>query len=73
MQRRKKQKPVSDQLRKLIDECGLTRYRISQLTGIDQSTLSLFASGQRRLSLTAIDKLGELLDIELVAHGTKHG
>lgn len=53
--------PVSEQLRRLVDDCGLTRYQLSQQTGIDQATLSRFANGGAGLSMKAIDALGELL------------
>ena len=66
--RRKKHKPVSDQLRDLIDSCGMTRYAIWKATGIEQSQLSRFMHGERGLSMTAIDALGELLDLEVVMH-----
>ena len=62
---------VSDQVRKAIAKCGLTRYRISQLTGIDQASLTKFMSGERGLSTTALDTLGELLDLEVVMHGPR--
>ena len=58
---------LSEQLRQAIVACGLSRYRISQLTGIDQATLSKFMSGDRGLSFNAIDRLGEALDLWLVA------
>lgn len=53
--------PVSDQLRRLVDDCGQTRYQLSQQTGIDQASLSRFANGAGGLSLKALDALGELL------------
>jgi transcriptional regulator with XRE-family HTH domain len=67
--RGKKREAVSDQIRRLIEECGLTRYQIWQATGIDQATLSRFMSGEGGLSTPALDALGELLDLELTMHG----
>jgi len=62
---------VSDQIRRLVDASGMSRYRIAQITGIDQSALSRFMSGERGLSSTALDALGELLDLQVVVRGAK--
>lgn len=59
-------KMFSEQLRQAIEQCGLTRYRISQLTGIDQAALSRFHNGKAGLPLASIDILCELLGARLV-------
>ncbi len=64
---KKKAKPVSEQLIEAIESSELTRYRISQETGIAQSTLSEFVNGNRWLSLQNIDIVCELLNLELKA------
>ena len=69
--RRTRRPKVSEQVRRAIQDCGLTRYRIAQLTDMDQATLAKFMSGERGLSTTALDTLGELLDLEVVMHGPK--
>jgi predicted transcriptional regulator len=56
---------LSDQLRQAISASSLTRYRISQETGISQAALSLFCARKRGLSLPSIDALGALLNLEL--------
>ncbi len=56
---------VSDQLRKAIDDSGLTRYRIAQESGISQTALALFYNGRRGLSSKALDKLGECLQLTI--------
>ena len=56
---------LSDQLRKIIDECGVTRYRIAQDTGIDESALAKFYNGKRGLSTDALDRLGEYLGLRI--------
>ena len=61
----RKRRSISEQLRDAIEASGETRYRISQETGISQSMLSRFVSGERGLTSTAIDTLGEYLDLEL--------
>ncbi len=57
--------PFSDQLRRAIRDCGMTRYAIAVRTGIDQGTLSKFMKGERGLSLAAIDKLMDTLGLEI--------
>ena len=68
--RRKRQK-VSEQIRRLIDSSGMSRYEIAKQTGIDQSAISRFMTGERGLSMTALDTLGELLDLEVTMHGPR--
>ena len=62
----KKSNPLSEQLRKAVATSGLSRYRISQETGIAESTLCLFVRGERGLSLESIDALGEFLELEII-------
>jgi len=67
MSRKPKSLPlVSDQIRSLIQSCGITRYEIAKRTGIDQSALTRFMSGERGLSTPALDTLGELLGLKVV-------
>ena len=66
-----KRLPVSDQIRRLVDASGMSRYEIAKRTGIDQSAMSRFMSGERGLSSTALDALGELLDLQVVVRGAK--
>ncbi|MCC7085287.1 MAG: helix-turn-helix transcriptional regulator [Pirellulales bacterium] len=62
---KKPSKFVSDQLRQAIDDCGLTRYRIAQETGISETALALFYNGQRGLSMEALNALGEFLQLTI--------
>lgn len=62
---KKRTKLVSDQIRQAIDDSGLTRYRISQETGISETTLSLFCNGQRGLPMRTLDTLGEFLELKV--------
>jgi transcriptional regulator with XRE-family HTH domain len=67
----KKQDRPSDQIRSLIEECGLTRYEIFKATGIDQATLSKFSAGKTGLSMKALDVLGEFLRFEITMKGPR--
>lgn len=62
---KKRSYKLSDQLRQAIDGSGLSRYAISQQTGIDQASLSRFMQGQVGLSLDAIDRLSEFLQLTI--------
>jgi hypothetical protein len=62
---KRRPKTLTDQLRQAIDDCGLTRYRISKETGISESTLSKFYLGQRGLSMDALNALGECLQLTI--------
>jgi plasmid maintenance system antidote protein VapI len=55
----------SDELRRAIDDSGLTRYRIAQMLGIAESTLSRFMSGERGLTMKCLDRLAALLDLHV--------
>jgi transcriptional regulator with XRE-family HTH domain len=57
----------TDQIRDAIRNCGLSRYAISKATGIDQSMLARFISGQHGLSPTSLDALAKFLGLKV--HG----
>lgn len=59
-------KTMSEVLRHAIETSGKTRYRISVDTGISESVLSRFVSGERGLSMEAIDVLLKYLELEVV-------
>lgn len=63
----KKLPSVADQLRRLIDASGLSRYQIAKETGIDESALAKFYNGKRGLSMSALNSLGVCLQIEVTA------
>jgi hypothetical protein len=56
---------LTDQLRQAIDDSGVTRYRISQETGISESSLAQFYNGHRGLSMEALNALGEYLQLTI--------
>ena len=57
---------LTDQLRRAIDDSGLTRYQISKETGISESTLSQFYNGHRGLSMEALNALGQFLKLKII-------
>ncbi len=56
---------LTDQLRKAIDDSGLTRYQIAKGTGIDESALAKFYNGRRGLSMAALNALGQFLQLKI--------
>jgi cyanate lyase len=63
--KRQKRGLVSDEVRKTIDESGVSRYRICRKTGISETALALFYNGQRGLSMKARSALGECLQLKI--------
>jgi hypothetical protein len=61
-----KHKLLSEQLREIIEDGPVTRYRIAKETGIDASQLCRFVKAKGDMSLTTLDKIGELLRLRFV-------
>jgi transcriptional regulator with XRE-family HTH domain len=58
--------PLTEQLRQAVLNCGQSQYAICKATGIDKAALSRFVSGERGVSMTALDALGDYLGLKLV-------
>ena len=48
---------LADQLKRIISDSGLSIYRIAKESGVSQSALQMFVSGQRDLRLETVGKL----------------
>ena len=57
---------LSELIRKTMDHDGRTRYELAKRSGLSQSALSRFASGERGLSLDAVEKLMSVLGLVVV-------
>jgi transcriptional regulator with XRE-family HTH domain len=55
-----------DQMRREIKRSGISLYAISKATGIQDSQMYRFMSGERGLSIEGITAICELLGLELV-------
>lgn len=62
---KRKTPTFTDQLRRLVETSGISRYRFAQESGIDETTLCRFVHGQRCLSERNLDKLGEYLRLRI--------
>ena len=71
MPRSKRTTKVTDQLRRLVRESGVTCYQIAKATGVSNAALSRFLSGERGLSCEAMDALGEYFGWQVIAKGHK--
>jgi len=56
---------ILDTIRQAIEAGSKTRYRIWQETGISQSQLSKLMRGKRGLSIEALERLAEYLNLEI--------
>ena len=57
---------MSARVRMEIESSKLSRYRIAKDTGIEESALSRFMSGERGLSMEALDALFEYFKLDIV-------
>jgi transcriptional regulator with XRE-family HTH domain len=64
MPKKRKQK-VTGQLRAAVDADPRSRYELANLVGMQQSAMSRFMSGERGLSIEALESLCEVLGLEL--------
>jgi transcriptional regulator with XRE-family HTH domain len=61
------QETFSEQLRKIIEECGTSRYALCQQAGISEAVLSRFLAGRQGITLTTLNKLAAALGLSLSA------
>jgi DNA transposition AAA+ family ATPase len=66
MTKKKTKTKLTDQIRQAISDSKISRYRIANDTGIDESALAKFFNGHRGLSMEALNALGEYLELRIV-------
>ena len=59
---------LSTQVRRAIRDCGLTRYRIAQESGVEQGTLARFMAGSG-VTTTTLDAIAKVLRLEVTMKG----
>jgi transcriptional regulator with XRE-family HTH domain len=60
---------LSDQIRQAVDASGMSRYRVAKELGIAESTMSIFMSGKGGLGMDLLDRLADLLEIDIAHKG----
>jgi transcriptional regulator with XRE-family HTH domain len=58
-------KDIEQKLRDAIIKSKMSRYKISQLSGVSEGQLSLFVNGKRSLTLPAAAKVAKILGLDL--------
>jgi transcriptional regulator with XRE-family HTH domain len=66
MSKHKPKPTMTEALKAAIEQCGVSRYRIAQDTGILETSLSRFMRGETSLRLDKADVLAEYLELQLV-------
>lgn len=66
-----RQTRLTDQVRRAILTSGLTRYRISKVCGVEEAALSRFMAGKTSLTLTSLDRMADMLGLNVVARGPR--
>jgi hypothetical protein len=66
MAKSRKPKLLSEQLRDILDNGSMTRYRLSKEAGVDQGQLSRFVLGKGQLTFKTLDRIGEVLRLRFV-------
>jgi transcriptional regulator with XRE-family HTH domain len=61
-----RRKPFSDQIREAVDASGMSRYRICAEIKLSQPAMSRFMSGNAGLSLAVLDRLADLLGLDVM-------
>jgi ribosome-binding protein aMBF1 (putative translation factor) len=56
----------SDQIRRAVDDSGISRYRICKVIKLDKSVMSRFMAGKSGLSVPVLDRLAGLLKLRVV-------
>lgn len=67
----KKRTSVTDQVRRAILTSGMSRYAICKASGVEQAALSRFMAGKTSLTLTTLDRMADVLGLDLVVRKPK--
>lgn len=64
-----KRMKFSDQIRQAIDASGMTRYAICKRLKFSESVMSKFMASKCNLSMDTLDRLADLLRMNVVVEG----
>ena len=62
---------LTDQLRRIIEDSGQSRYAICKATSTDQGSMSRFMARKGWLSGESLDRIGEYLGLRIVQENTQ--
>ena len=62
---KKKRIKLSDQVRRAVDDAGVSRESIRRAAGIDKGHFSRFMSGERGLPMKTLDRLADHLGLDI--------
>jgi transcriptional regulator with XRE-family HTH domain len=62
-----KPRNLSDQVRDAVRDSGLLAQEVANAAKIDKGAMSRFLSGERGLSMAALDRIGGVLGLSVVA------
>jgi len=66
---KQKRPKLSEQIRRAVDACPMSRYAICCEAFVDQAAMSRFMAGKVGLSMASLDALAGVLGLEVVARG----
>ena len=66
MNKRSQNRPLSEQLRKIILDHELSRYAICKAAAVDPGQMHRFIKGTGRLTTDSLDRIGRVLDLQLI-------
>ena len=58
-------------MREAIENSGMSRNQLSQLSGVDPAQLCYFTQGKRSLTLKSAEKIADVLGLELKPKRTR--
>jgi len=65
----KQRQRMTDAVRRAIRTAGVSRHRICREAGIDKASISRFMAGKTGLTLASLDRLADVLGLDVVARG----
>ena len=63
----RRSKTLVDQIRRAVDDCGMSRYALGQIIGMDKGQMSRFMAGKGFLSEASMNRLAEALNLSVVS------
>ena len=60
-----RERDIESQLKQAILNSGMTRYRLSKITGVPASVLCTFVNGKRSITIGTAAKIAKALELEL--------